>query len=105
MVTLPLQSISENVSDEEMWTNPCFICFRYFVVQYPQEFLDAMFAFLSFVISFQTGGNMVISAGLVPILLQLLINKRVNQLKVCERTIISSAYHKCIHLTYLPKNL
>lgn len=56
-------------------------------VQYPQEFLDAMFAFLSFVISFQTGGNMVISAGLVPILLQLLINKRVNQLKNVTKTI------------------
>ncbi|KAG0340869.1 hypothetical protein BG000_010885 [Podila horticola] len=56
-------------------------------VPYPQEFLDAMFAFLSFVISFQTGGNMVISAGLVPILLQLLTNKRVNQLKNVTKTI------------------
>ncbi|KAG0034694.1 hypothetical protein BGZ82_005652, partial [Podila clonocystis] len=56
-------------------------------VLYPQEFLDAMFAFLSFIISFQTGGNMVISAGLVPILLQLLTNKRVNQLKNITKTI------------------
>ncbi|KAG0302120.1 hypothetical protein BGZ98_007782, partial [Dissophora globulifera] len=33
---------------------------------YPQEFLDAMFALLSFIISSATGGNMVISAGIVP---------------------------------------
>ncbi|KAF9293048.1 hypothetical protein BGZ74_011879, partial [Mortierella antarctica] len=56
-------------------------------VPYPQDFLDAMFAFLSFVISFQIGGNMVISAGLVPILLQLLTNKRANQLKNVTKTI------------------
>lgn len=44
---------------------------------------------------------MVISAGLVPILLQLLINKRVSQLKVYEHTIISSAYRTNMH----PSNL
>ncbi|KAG0347069.1 hypothetical protein BG004_000179 [Podila humilis] len=57
------------------------------IVQYPQEFLDAMFAFLSFIISFNTGGNMVVSAGLVPILLQLLSNKRASQLKNVTKAI------------------
>ncbi|KAI1319340.1 hypothetical protein EDD11_004206 [Mortierella claussenii] len=50
-------------------------------VIYTQEYLDALFAFISYIIGFQTGGNMVISAGIVPILLQLLSNKRTSQLR------------------------
>lgn len=56
-------------------------CLQLFLVPYPQEFLDAFFAFISFIISSATGGNMVISAGLVPILLQLPPNKRPAQLR------------------------
>jgi hypothetical protein len=52
------------------------------VAPFPQDFLDAMFALISYIISSQTGGNMVISAGLVPVLLQLLSNKHSSQLKV-----------------------
>ncbi|KAF9571966.1 hypothetical protein EC968_010503 [Mortierella alpina] len=48
---------------------------------YSQDFLDAMFAFVAYVISSQSGGSMVISAGLVPVLLQLLTNKHASQLK------------------------
>ncbi|KAF9951518.1 hypothetical protein BGZ72_006995 [Mortierella alpina] len=48
---------------------------------YSQDFLDAMFAFIAYVISSQSGGSMVISAGLVPVLLQLLSNKHASQLK------------------------
>ncbi|KAF9958077.1 hypothetical protein BGZ70_009313 [Mortierella alpina] len=48
---------------------------------YSQDFLDAMFAFIAYVISSQSGGSMVISAGLVPVLLQLLTNKHASQLK------------------------
>ncbi|KAF9909831.1 hypothetical protein EC991_008002 [Linnemannia zychae] len=54
---------------------------------YPQDFLDAMFAFISYIISSQTGGNMVISAGLVPVLLQLLSNKHSSQLKNVTKSI------------------
>ncbi|KAG0374236.1 hypothetical protein BGX24_010655 [Mortierella sp. AD032] len=54
---------------------------------YPQDFLDAMFAFISYIISSQTGGNMVISAGLVPVLLQLLPNKHSSQLKNVTKSI------------------
>ncbi|KAF9935205.1 hypothetical protein FBU30_006290 [Linnemannia zychae] len=56
-------------------------------VPYPQDFLDAMFAFISYIISSQTGGNMVISAGLVPTLLQLLSNKQTSQLKNVTKSI------------------
>ncbi|KAF9277395.1 hypothetical protein BGZ68_009323 [Mortierella alpina] len=48
---------------------------------YSQDFLDAMFAFIAYVISSQSGGSMVISAGLVPVLLKLLTNKHASQLK------------------------
>ncbi|KAF9145192.1 hypothetical protein BGX30_010067 [Mortierella sp. GBA39] len=54
---------------------------------YPQDFLDAMFAFISYIISSQSGGNMVISAGLVPVLLQLLSNKHSSQLKNVAKSV------------------
>ncbi|KAG0010498.1 hypothetical protein BGZ80_001435, partial [Entomortierella chlamydospora] len=54
---------------------------------FTQEYLDAMFAFISFIISSQTGGNMVISAGIVPVLLQLLANKHPTQLKNVTRSV------------------
>ncbi|KAG0297593.1 hypothetical protein BGZ96_005696 [Linnemannia gamsii] len=54
---------------------------------YPQDFLDAMFALISYIISSQTGGNMVISAGLVPVLLQLLSNKYSSQLKNVTKSV------------------
>ncbi|KAI7822225.1 hypothetical protein BC939DRAFT_194256 [Gamsiella multidivaricata] len=50
-------------------------------VTYPQEFLDAIFVFISFIIGSQPGGTMVISAGIVPVLLKLLSNKHTSQLK------------------------
>ncbi|KAG0205736.1 hypothetical protein BGX28_002703 [Mortierella sp. GBA30] len=48
---------------------------------YPQDFLDAVFAFIAYIISSQSGGSMVISAGLVPVLLKLFSNKHSSQLK------------------------
>ncbi|KAK5815411.1 hypothetical protein F5H01DRAFT_279335, partial [Linnemannia elongata] len=54
---------------------------------YPQDFLDAMFALISYIISSQTGGNMVISAGLVPVLLQLLSNKHSSHLKNVTKSV------------------
>ncbi|KAG0215073.1 hypothetical protein BGX33_001508 [Mortierella sp. NVP41] len=54
---------------------------------YPQDFLDAMFALISYIISSQTGGTMVISAGLVPVLLQLLSNKHSSQLKNVTKSV------------------
>ncbi|KAI8602492.1 hypothetical protein EDD21DRAFT_320345 [Dissophora ornata] len=56
-------------------------------VPYPQEFLDAVFALISFIISSATGGNMVISAGIVPILLQLLSNKHPAQLRNVTKSV------------------
>ncbi|KAF9927616.1 hypothetical protein FBU30_003038 [Linnemannia zychae] len=57
---------------------------------HPQEFIDAIVAFIGYIISGQTGGNMVISAGLVPVLLKLLVNKRASQVKVENSTAFTS---------------
>ncbi|GBC34534.2 DUF913-domain-containing protein [Rhizophagus irregularis DAOM 181602=DAOM 197198] len=46
-----------------------------------QEYYDAMFALISYFITTQNGGTMVISAGIVPTLLQLLHNKNPQQSK------------------------
>ncbi|KAG0269162.1 hypothetical protein DFQ27_004558 [Actinomortierella ambigua] len=54
---------------------------------YPQEFVDTVCAFITFVISSQSGGSMVISAGIIPVLLQLLSNKHASQLKNVTKTI------------------
>ncbi|KAF9353291.1 hypothetical protein BGX26_008924 [Mortierella sp. AD094] len=47
----------------------------------PQDFLDAVFAFISFLAGSQSGGSMLISAGIVPVILKLLNNKHASQLK------------------------
>ncbi|KAF8948924.1 hypothetical protein BGZ47_001133 [Haplosporangium gracile] len=54
---------------------------------YPRDFVDAIFAFIGYIISGQTGGNMVIAAGLVPVLLKLLVNKRASQVKNVTKSI------------------
>ncbi|KAG0255139.1 hypothetical protein BG011_005308 [Mortierella polycephala] len=54
---------------------------------YPQEFMDAMFGLISYIICSQTGGTMVISAGIVPVLLQLLTNKHTAQLKNVTKSV------------------
>ncbi|CAG8444226.1 3604_t:CDS:10 [Ambispora leptoticha] len=56
--------------------------------KYPQEYLDALFALISCIISTQTGGTMVISAGIVPTLLQLLRNKKNGQEKNVTKAVV-----------------
>jgi E3 ubiquitin-protein ligase HUWE1 len=53
-----------------------------FLAIFSQEYYDAVFALISYFITTQTGGTMVISAGIVPTLLQLLHNKNPQQSKV-----------------------
>lgn len=54
----------------------------YTVPTYCQEFVDALFGFVSYIASTQSGGNMIISAGILPVLIQLMTNKRADRLKV-----------------------
>ncbi|KAJ3019634.1 hypothetical protein HKX48_001941 [Thoreauomyces humboldtii] len=55
---------------------------------YPQEFIDALFGFVGYIASTQSGGNMIISAGVLPILIQLMTNARPEQMKPVTKCII-----------------
>jgi E3 ubiquitin-protein ligase HUWE1 len=52
------------------------------LAHYPQDFLDALFAFVTYLIQTQSGGQMLMSAGIIPTLLTILGNKKAIQLKV-----------------------
>lgn len=52
------------------------------LAHYPQDFLDALFAFVTYLIQTQSGGQMLMSAGIIPTLLTILGNKKPTQLKV-----------------------
>lgn len=49
---------------------------------YPREFLDALFTLLSCVLQNQPGGQMLMSAGVIPMLVQILGNQQCIQTKV-----------------------
>lgn len=48
----------------------------YFPIDYPWQFLDALFMTLSSILNSQSGMQMLVSAGLVPVLTQLLGNSK-----------------------------
>ncbi|KAI8912022.1 hypothetical protein DFJ77DRAFT_86217 [Powellomyces hirtus] len=58
------------------------------VPTYPLEFVDALFGFVAYIASTQSGGNMIISAGVLPILIQLMSNTRAEQVKPVTRCIL-----------------
>jgi len=49
---------------------------------YPQEFIDALMAFITFIATTQSGGNMLLSAGLVQLLVRVFAVKSSASLKV-----------------------
>lgn len=48
---------------------------------YPQPFLDALFTFVSYLLQTQPGGQMLMSAGIIPTLVQIVGNLQYTQLK------------------------
>ncbi|KAI8349558.1 hypothetical protein B0O80DRAFT_501281 [Mortierella sp. GBAus27b] len=54
---------------------------------YPQDFIDAIFAFVTYIIGSQSGGSMVVSAGIVPVLLKLLSNRHFSQVKNVTKSV------------------
>ncbi|KAH8549675.1 hypothetical protein BGW37DRAFT_459292 [Umbelopsis sp. PMI_123] len=54
---------------------------------YPQDFLDALFAFVTYLIQTQSGGQMLMSAGIIPTLLTILGNKKAIQLKNVTKSV------------------
>lgn len=51
----------------------------------PNSFVEALLAFLSLLASHATGGNMVVGAGLIPLLIQILENRQPNRLPVLSK--------------------
>lgn len=52
----------------------------------PQSFLEALLSFVTFLASHGAGGNMVVAAGLVPLLIQTIENRLPNRLHVVSKT-------------------
>ena len=52
------------------------------LIVYPREFLDALFTLLSCVLQNQPGGQMLMSAGVIPMLVQILGNQQCIETKV-----------------------
>lgn len=54
--------------------------------QLPHSFIEALLSFITYLASHASGGNMVVSAGLIPLLVQIVENKNSNRLPVISKT-------------------
>ncbi|EAU91398.2 Huwe1 protein [Coprinopsis cinerea okayama7 len=52
----------------------------------PQSFVDALLGFLTYIVSHQSGSSMVVGAGLVPLLIQLIENRSPTRLTTTSKT-------------------
>ncbi|KAF9531661.1 hypothetical protein CPB83DRAFT_79933 [Crepidotus variabilis] len=52
----------------------------------PQSFVEALLAFLTYLASHASGGNMVVSAGLIPLLIQIIESRNPKRLPVISKT-------------------
>jgi E3 ubiquitin-protein ligase HUWE1 len=52
----------------------------------PQSFIEALMSFVTFISTHASGGNMVVGAGLIPLLIQMIDNKLPNRLPVVSKT-------------------
>ncbi|OCH84897.1 hypothetical protein OBBRIDRAFT_891524 [Obba rivulosa] len=52
----------------------------------PQSFVEALLSFLTFLSAHASGGNMVVGAGLIPLLIQIIENRLPNRLYVVSKT-------------------
>ncbi|TFK44714.1 hypothetical protein BDQ12DRAFT_730740 [Crucibulum laeve] len=52
----------------------------------PHAFVEALLSFVTFIASHASGGNMVVGAGLIPLLIQLIDNKSPSRLPVVSKT-------------------
>ena len=51
----------------------------------PQSFVEALFSFVTFIATHASGGNMVVGAGLIPLLVQVIENRLPNRLYVVSK--------------------
>ena len=52
----------------------------------PQAFVEALFSFITFLATHSTGGNMIVGAGLIPVLIQAIENRLPNRLYLVSKT-------------------
>jgi len=52
----------------------------------PSSFIEAILAFVSFIATHAAGGNMIVGAGIVPLLVQIIENKQPSRLSVVSKT-------------------
>lgn len=52
----------------------------------PHSFVEALLSFVTYIASHPSGGNMIVGAGLVPLLIQIIDNKLPNRLAVISKT-------------------
>ncbi|KAI0373495.1 hypothetical protein BV20DRAFT_1119067 [Pilatotrama ljubarskyi] len=52
----------------------------------PQAFVEALFSFITFLATHSSGGNMIVGAGLVPVLIQAIENRLPNRLYLVSKT-------------------
>ena len=52
----------------------------------PHSFVEALLSFITYLASHASGGNMVVNAGLIPLLVQIVENKNSNRLPVISKT-------------------
>ncbi|KAK9761441.1 E3 ubiquitin-protein ligase tom1 [Basidiobolus ranarum] len=54
---------------------------------YPQDFVDALLSLIGYIITTQSGGNMVITAGIIPVLLSILDSRETQHIKSATRIV------------------
>ncbi|KAK9767472.1 E3 ubiquitin-protein ligase tom1, partial [Basidiobolus ranarum] len=54
---------------------------------YPQDFIDALLSLIGYIITTQSGGNMVITAGIIPVLLSILDSREARHIKSVTRVV------------------
>ncbi|CDO77710.1 hypothetical protein BN946_scf184969.g61 [Trametes cinnabarina] len=52
----------------------------------PQAFVEALFSFITFLATHSSGGNMIVGAGLIPVLIQAIENRLPNRLYLVSKT-------------------
>ena len=77
--------ISDLNADSGMNTYHDFFMVVNLVVVYPPEFIEALFALVASLLVTHTGGNMIISGGIIPILVQILQNNHEHHARVVVR--------------------
>jgi E3 ubiquitin-protein ligase HUWE1 len=53
-----------------------------FLLGFPDDFLESLFTFLSFILQTQPGGQMLMTAGIIPTLLNIVDNQESIHIKV-----------------------